>query len=258
MKRPNKTLLLRALVAVLTVITLVAIWQLWIEVADIKQIVMPSPRDVWQILISSDSPIRDQTIATIRHALLGLFVATVVGSLLAVVAWWIKPTSTSIWTLILIAQSIPVIAIAPAFVLWFGLDDMSKYVTVIFVCTVPAFIGAVRGFESMPLDQRDYLSTLGASRFELWRHSALPSAVPQMFAALRINAGLSIVAAVVAEWTGSLDGLGALLQSARRVSDSASVWACVVVLAVLTLTLNGVVALAESRIGSRYRQDFGR
>jgi len=245
--------IVRLLAPVVVAGVIIVIWQLLVHQRDVARIVLPAPSDVWTSMVSSRSLLWEQALVTLRHAVVGVLFATLIGVLLAIVIWRSWWVSVSLKPIVVVLQAIPVVAIAPAFVLWFGLGPSSKYVTVGFVCVFPVFFQALATLTTLPQSQVDVLRVLHARPSHIWRHVAVPQLMVQLLPTFRLLCGLGIVGAVVAEWSGTYSGLGALLQSSRRVSDSAQVWACVATLALLVLLLTGVVAIGDRLLRRRYR-----
>jgi ABC-type nitrate/sulfonate/bicarbonate transport system permease component len=235
---------------------ILGVWQYLVRSRDVASIVLPAPTDIWSALVDGRQLLWSEAIVTLRHTLVGVVLATVIGVGLALAlstSWIVR---TSVRPLIVALQAIPIVAIAPAFVLWFGIESTSKYVTVAFVCVFPVFFQAASTLATLPSREVDVLVVLRASRWEILRHVAAPQLLHRLLPSMQLLAGLGVVGAVVAEWSGSLNGLGALLQSSRRVSDSAQVWAVVTVLALIVMCLTGIVAFVGRFIARHYRADL--
>ena len=143
------------------------------------------------------------------------------------------------------SQTLPIIALAPLVVIWFGFGQTPKIVLVALFTFFSIAVGLLQGLASADHDTMSLLRTLGASRLQLLLHARLPSAVPQFFTGLRIAVTYSYVSAIVAEFVGAQQGLGVYMTTAKNAFRTDLVFGAVLVTALLTLALYAIVALAE-------------
>ena len=144
-----------------------------------------------------------------------------------------------------IANALPRVALAPLFLLWFGIGIASKIALAITLVFFPVFFNAFRGVRDVPRVLLDNARLLGASERHLWREVYLPSALSSIFASLEAALGLALIGAVVGEYMNSARGLGYLISQAEHALDATGLFAGMALLAVIVLALAALVARLE-------------
>ena len=175
---------------------------------------------------------------------LGLLVAVFLGILLA----RSLPLERLLSPFIIASQAVPVVAIAPLMVIWFGPGLFSKVLICALIVFFPILVNTVVGLRSVPADLRDLMRSLMATRWQTLRLLEIPAALPVLFGGLRIGATLSVIGAVVGEYVGADRGLGFLINLGRGQYDTPLVFVAVLTLIAIALTLYGAVAWLESRV----------
>jgi NitT/TauT family transport system permease protein len=222
-------------------------WQSLIWLKGYPAFILPPPARVWARLVQA---LADGTL--IRHAAitlgeslsglaLGLAVAAVLGYLLA----QSRTIERLLAPYIVASQSVPVVAIAPLLVIWFGSGLTSKVLICALIVFFPVLINIVVGARSVEQDLRDLMRSLRASRWQTFVHLELPAALPMLLGGLKIGATLSVIGAVVGEFVGADRGLGFLISAARGQFDTALVFVAVFALVAIAMTLYGCVAMLE-------------
>ncbi len=146
------------------------------------------------------------------------------------------------------SQAVPVVAIAPLLVIWFGPGLPSKVLICALIVFFPVLVNTAVGLRSVPPQLRDLMHSLRATRWQTLRHLDIPAALPIFLGGLRIGATLSVIGAVVGEFVGADRGLGFLINVARGQYDNALVFAAVITLIAMALGLYGLVLLTERRL----------
>jgi NitT/TauT family transport system permease protein len=149
---------------------------------------------------------------------------------------------------IVASQSVPVVAIAPLLVIWFGPGLFSKVLICALIVFFPVLVNTAVGLRTVPEDLRDLMRSLQASRLQMIRYLEVPAAMPVFLGGLRIGATLSVIGAVVGEFVGSDRGLGFMINRARGQYDTALVFVCVLTLVVVAMSLYSLVVLLETRL----------
>jgi NitT/TauT family transport system permease protein len=225
------------------------LWQAVSVISRLPAYVLPGPDDVATRLIRAiaQGDLLRHTAATLTEILaglgLGLVAAMVIGYGLAKspgLERWLAPY-------IVASQSVPVVAVAPLLVLWFGPGRISKTLICALIVFFPALVNTVLGVRSVPGDLRDLMRSLRATRWQTFRKLEVPAALPNLLGGLKIGATLSVIGAVVGEFVAADEGLGFLINVARGQFDTPMVFAAVLVLVVLALGLYGGVVLLERR-----------
>lgn len=190
---------------------------------------------------------------TLFHSVAGLLLSLVVGVPIGVLFAARRTVADVVEPYFLGLYSLPRVALAPLFILWFGIGSLSKIMMAFSMVVFIVILNTHEGLRGVDRDLVDMLRTMRASRLYMLRKVLLPSIVPWIFASLRIGVGLALVGAVIGELLGANRGLGWYVeQSAGRV-DIIGVFTGLVVLAALGMGLNEVVKAVEGRVtGGRY------
>jgi NitT/TauT family transport system permease protein len=198
--------------------------------------------------LANGSLVRNTTV-TLEEALLGLVLGTVtglvVGILLARVA---RVVARSVDPFILSIYSLPRIALAPFFILWFGIGLNSKVALVVSVAAFVVLFNIRQGIETVDNDLLDALRSMRASRWQITRYVTIPSLVPWLLAAVKICVGMSVVSAVVGEMVGSTAGLGWYMTQTLNQFDMTGAVTALLTMAFLAMVMYGIVGLIERRV----------
>jgi NitT/TauT family transport system permease protein len=240
-RRPN--------VITIPVVTIVflGLWQSVIWLGHYPTFILPSPLDVASTLgqTLADGTLWRHAQVTLSEIFaglgLGLITATVLGYALAK-----SPALERLLAPYIVAsQSIPVVAIAPLLIIWFGSGRLSKVLICALIVFFPVLVNTVVGIRSVEKDLRDLMRSLGASRWQTFRMLEVPAALPVLFGGLKIGVTLSVVGAVVGEFVGADQGLGFLINQARGLYNTPLVFVAILALVVIALSLYGMVMLLE-------------
>ena len=241
--RHNSWLVLVSIVFVLT------LWQTIVAVNKPPAFLLPTPSGVWEKFIASieNGTLLYHTSITLYEVLLGLCL----GSVLAMFTGYFLAKSRlleKVFSPYLVAsQAIPMVAIAPLLVIWFGPGIFSKILICALIVFFPVLVNTMIGFRAVPENLRDLMYSLRATRWQKLRFLEVPSALPVLFGGLRIGATLSVIGAVVGEFVGSDKGLGFLINVGRGQYDTALVFVSIFALILMALILYGLAMLAEKR-----------
>jgi len=186
---------------------------------------------------------------TLGEAVAGLGMSFVAAFILAVLISEVPVVRRAVMPIAVVLNVTPLVAIAPVLVVAFGFGPAPKVIITALFCFFPILINTAIGLRSVPPPMMQVYQTMKASRLELLVHLRIPTALPFLFAALRIVTPLSITGAVVAELTasGSVGGLGSVISVAASMNQLAVVYAAIFILAVLGVLLMLIVTFAERR-----------
>jgi len=236
--------------SVLVFIGLLVVWQVVVKLFDVSTILVPAPTAVAGSLVDGfqDGSLVTHSVVTLKEILLGFGIA--VGSALvsAVLITQFRTVERVLFPLLILTQTIPKVAMAPLLIVWFGIGISSKVLTVALIAFFPLLINAILGFRSAAHEQVEMLRSFGASRVQVMRHLQIPSALPHIFAGLEVAVILSVTGAVVAEFVGSSEGLGYLIQASNFTLDVARTFAVIVVLSAIGIALHAVVVQIGKRL----------
>jgi ABC-type nitrate/sulfonate/bicarbonate transport system permease component len=186
--------------------------------------------------------------ATTKEALLGITLAVLCAVVLAVAIDWSRTARRSLYPLMVASQTIPLIALAPLVIIWFGFGPGPKIALVALWTFFAVAVGTVQGLGSADPDAMNLLRTMGASRAQILWHVRLPGALPQFFTGLKVSITFAYVAAIFAEYVGATQGLGYYMSVANQFGNADLVFGAVIVSALLTLILFALVAALERAV----------
>ncbi|WZH35715.1 MAG: ABC transporter permease [Microbacterium enclense] len=231
------------------VVTLAVLGFVWERVAETMPYLLPPLSEVGETLVSDAGYYVANAAITLGEALAGLGIGFAAAFLVAVLVSELPVVRRAILPLAVVLNVTPIVAIAPALVVAFGFGPLPKIVIAALICFFPILINTATGLRSVPSPVMQVYRTIDASRFEILLYLRVPSALPYIFAALRIVFPLSIIGAVVAELSasGAMGGLGTVISVASSMNQLAVVYASILVLALLGILLLGVVVLVERR-----------
>lgn len=224
-----------------------AAWQGLVWLTGLPPFILPAPAAVWNRLaaVAADGTLARHTFATLGESLGGLALGLAVAALLGYLIAQSRTVERLTAPYIVASQSIPIVAIAPLLIIWFGSGLTSKVLICALIVFFPVLINVIVGVRSVEPDLRDMLRSLRAGRWQTFVHLELPAAMPLLLGGLKIGATLSIIGAVVGEFSGANSGLGFLITAARGQFDTSLVFVAVLALVVMALAMYGLVALLE-------------
>jgi ABC-type nitrate/sulfonate/bicarbonate transport system permease component len=185
---------------------------------------------------------------TTQEALLGIVLGIVCALILAIAVDWSRAVRRSIYPLMVVSQTIPLIALAPLVIIWFGFGAAPKVVLVALFTFFAIAVGTIQGLGSTDVETMKLLRTMGATRAQILWRVRLPSALPQFFTGLKVGVTFSYVAAIFAEYVGATQGLGHYMQVANEYFNTDLVFGAVIVTALLTLILFALVSVLEHAV----------
>ena len=229
--------------SVLVFIGLLVVWQVVVKVFDVSNILVPAPTAVAGSLVDGfqDGSLLTHSVVTLKEILVGFGIAVGSALVCAVLITQFRTVERMLFPLLILTQTIPKVAMAPLLIVWFGIGISSKVLTVALIAFFPLLINAILGFRSAAYEQVEMLRSFGASRMQVMRHLQIPSALPHIFAGLEVAVILSVTGAVVAEFVGSSEGLGYLIQASNFTLDVARTFAVIVVLSAIGIALHAVI-----------------
>jgi NitT/TauT family transport system permease protein len=226
----------------------IAAWEAWIEIEDVKPYLVPSPTSVAQRLYEDPLLFIDEGLATLKGALLGFAVGGGVALVLATIMAQSRWLERAIFPLAILIKVTPIVAIAPLLTIWFGFGLLPKVFIAALIVFFPVMVNALVGFRSVNANALALMESLAASRAEVFLRLRLPSSLPYLFAAFRVSIPLSVIGAVVAEWFSGDQGLGAVIYVANNNLDMKTAFAGVFTLAVIGVALFVITSWVERRV----------
>ena len=236
--------------AVLSLVAAILIWGLVSHFSGLPAFILPSPEQVaarfWKALVDGNLPLH--TAVTLSEVLLGLLSGTSIAVALGYAIAKSRLFERLVSPYLVASQAIPIVAIAPLLVIWFGPGMFSKVLICALIVFFPVLVNTVVGVRAVPFSLRDLMHSLHAGRRQILTLLEIPAALPILLGGLRIGATLSVIGAVVGELVGADKGLGFLVNAARGQYDTAMVFVAVLTLILMALALYGAVALLEKKL----------
>ncbi|MEM7730497.1 MAG: ABC transporter permease [Pseudomonadota bacterium] len=242
--------------ALLSIAGAFATWELYVRLSGISPLMLPPPSRVLDQVVSHRDLLWANTVPTLTASLVGFALSLSVAFGLSVLLDFDRRLRRALFPIFVVSQTLPLVAIAPLVVLWFGFELTPKVLLVALVTFFPMLVALVDGYEAADPDIEDLMRSMGANRVQVFRHARFPSAMPYFFAGLRISITYAVVAAIFAEYVGARAGLGIVILNAKNSFRPDLVLAAVAISSLLTLMYFAAAALLQG-IVLRWR-DAGR
>ncbi len=236
------------------VAALLLAWQLAAAVLQVPRWLLPAPTDIVAALYSSWELLARHGWATLQEVLAGFAVSFVVGVLLAIAIAYSRTMERALYPFVIASQTIPVIAIAPILLIWFGYGLLPKVIVVALISFFPIVVNMVDGLRSVDPDLVRLLQSMGATRWQIFAKAQLPASLPFLLSGTKVGIAVSVIGAVIAEWVGASAGLGYFMVRSASQFQTARVFAAIAVLSVMGVALFALVALSERYILPWYRR----
>lgn len=224
---------------------LILLWQIFVKLADIPLYILPAPVDVIRALFLERSSLFSHAVVTIAEALLGMAIAVSLALLLGVLMDAFGSFKASIYPLLVVTQTIPVIVLAPIFIIYLGFGLAPKILTVVLMCFFPVVISFTDGMAEVKPAYINLLRSFGADNRQVYLMVKFPAAFPSFITGLKVAATYSISGAVVGEWIAAQSGLGYYMIRVKNGYMLDKVFACVVIIILLSLLMNKAVLLLQ-------------
>src|SRR5665213_198572 len=230
-------------------------WQLIVTLFHLPSYVLPSPASVWVALVAGltgDPFARGsywyQLWYTVEATVLGFVIGSTIGFILAAAMAESRLAERFLMPYVAGLQSLPKVAIAPLFVIWFGFQLWSQVAMAATLTLFPVLMSTLQGLTTTPHERLELLTTLKSSRWQQFRYAKFPGALPLIFAGLNLGIVYALLGAIVSEFLGAQRGMGVIMTQLQSVSDTAGVFAGLVVLAVTGYVMIAIVRFAHRRI----------
>lgn len=224
---------------------LLVLWEAMVRINHMPAYILPGPLQILRTLGETFPLLVKHTASTLEEALLGFALAIATAFAAAFILNQFYWLNQAVYPLLIVSQTVPIITLAPLFLIWFGWGLLPKILVVILVCFFPIVISLLNGLNSVDPDLINLFRSMGASKMAIFKMVKLPAAMPGFFSGLKISASYSIMAAVIGEWLGAQQGLGYFMTIAQKSFRVDRVLAAVIIIAVLSLLVVKIIELAE-------------
>lgn len=234
----------------LSIVLFILIWYLIAYLGRFPAFILPTPNLVWNRFLHalSDGSLLRHTLITLVEVLVGLGLGVSAATFLGYMLAKSRLLERLLAPYIVASQSVPIVAIAPLLVIWFGPGLISKVLICALIVFFPVLVNTIVGLRSVPEELSELMRSLQATRWQTIKLLEAPAALPVFLGGLRIGAALSVIGAVVGEFVGADRGLGFLINVGRGQYDTALVFVAVFVLIGMAVSLYGLVVLLEAQL----------
>ncbi len=222
---------------------LLLIWELLVRQLEIPLYVLPAPSDMLITFVSELRELAGHGLVTMAEALAGLAISLAAGIALGILMDALPTFKKCIYPILVVTQTVPTIVLAPIFIIYMGFGYAPKILTVVLMCFFPIVVSFSDGLGEMEEGYQNLVLTYGGTRAQVYRLVKIPAAMISLLSGLKVAATYSISGAVVGEWIASQSGLGYYLIRAKNGYMLDKVFACVLMIILLSLLMNGIVKL---------------
>ena len=216
------------------------------DLLDLQPFFVPAPSEIATALWEDRELLLDNAWVTLQEVLLGFAIALALGVLLAAALHLSPLLRRAVYPLAVGSQTIPILVVAPIFVIWFGFGIGPKVAIVALICFFPIVVNTLDGLSSTSSESRKLMRSLGASPARSFAAFELPAALPYLFSGAKIAVAVAVIGAVFGEWAGSDSGLGHLiLLDNAQVGNVDRLFASVVLLSVMAMALFAALTAIE-------------
>lgn len=238
----------RAAPALLLVAAILVGWELYVRLGGVSPLVLPSPSRIVEQLWAFRADAWRHLVPTVFEAVVGLLISIVVSVAAAAALDRWDVVRRAVQPLLVASQTVPVVAIAPLMVLWFGFGLTPKVAIVVLVTFFPMTIALLDGFASVPGEASELMRSFGARRRDVFLKLRWPAALPSFFTGLRIAATYAVIGAVFGEYVGAYEGLGIWIQLSQNAFRIDLVFAAILLTAIVSVALFALVRVLERAV----------
>jgi putative hydroxymethylpyrimidine transport system permease protein len=229
--------------ALVFITILIAGWELVTRAAEVPAYILPAPSAIALALAENYPLLLEHTRVTLTAVIGGLALAIVIALILAAAMDRWKLIKEAFYPVLVISQAVPIFALAPLILIWFGAGLLPKILIVALVCFFPLAVNLVEGFGQVDPEAVDLMQTMQANRWMIMRSVQLPFAMPYFFSGLKIAATYSVLGAIIGEWLAARAGLGIYMLRSMHSFRTSHLFASIIVVVILSLTLFKLVEL---------------
>jgi ABC-type nitrate/sulfonate/bicarbonate transport system permease component len=226
---------------------LIAIWEIISRTGSVPSYILPAPSMIIYSLFSNFSLMGRHILVTVYETLVGFIISVFLGIIIAIIMDGLPFVKKVIYPLLITSQTIPIITLAPLFIIWFGYGYLPKIIIVILICFFPISINLLQGLGSVDIELINLLKSMGASKYQIYKIVKLPASLPSLFSGLKIAATYSIMGATIGEWVGGKDGIGVFMLRAKYSFATDKVFGAIIIITVLSICLLKLIEFIERK-----------
>lgn len=233
---------------VLFLLLILLLWEAGVRLFHVPFYILPAPSRILFVFFTRLPLLFSHGAVTLLEIGLGMFLGVSSGITLALVIFYSPFLESALYPFIITSQMIPVFAIAPLLVIWFGYGLWSKATVAALIVFFPIVVNTVDGLRSVNSETIDLLHSLRANEWQIFRYVRLPASLPSIFSGLKLGVTLSVVGATIGEWIGATKGLGFLMIQSNAMLRIDLVFASILMLSLAGLLLFATVRIIELRL----------
>lgn len=221
----------------IAMIVLTVMWEAIVKGFSVPLYIIPAPSDIYKASLHSSGSLLFHTMITLYETIVGFAVAIVIGVGLGVLLIWSRVLRETFFPLLVVAQAVPKVAIAPVLLITLGFGEMPKIIIVFLVCFFPIVVSTVAGLESAPREILDLARSMSATTVDTFRKVRFPAAMPQIFVGLKVSVILAVIGAIIGEFVGADRGLGFLILISMSQAETPLAFGAIAVLGIASILL---------------------
>ena len=226
-------------------------WEYGVQLAGVPEVILPSPSSIFKVMISKHEILLRHSQPTILESAGGFALASTLGISLAILLSYSRIARDALYPNLVFFQLIPKIALAPLFIIWFGIGSESRLAFAVFISFFPIVISTIAGFASVDTNMVRLCRSLTATEWQIFTSVKFPAALPYIFSGMKVAMTMAIIGVIIGEFITAQQGLGYLIVFATARADTVVGMAAITTLCAGGLLLYGLVAAAEA-VANRY------
>lgn len=228
------------------------IWQILSNMDIIKSYLLPSPIGIIKAFFIDYKTLLEHAKYTILEATIGLLLGISIAFLFSIIMYLNKFLYENLYPIFVISQTIPIIAIAPIILLWFGYGILPKVILVILSVFFPILISLINSFKNIDENYLMILEAFGANLYNKFKYLIIPISIPNFFSSLKISVSYSIISAVIAEWLGGFNGLGVYMIRVKKEYAFDKLFASIIFVSFISFIYLLIVKKIEDKVLKKY------
>jgi NitT/TauT family transport system permease protein len=230
---------------ILFIVLILLLWELTVDFLDIPNYLLPKPTQVFTALINSFPNLVPHIAVTFLESFLGFLIGSTFGFLLALLFTYSKTLENAIYPYAIALKSVPVIALAPLLIVWFGNGLLPKIIVSGIISFFPVVVNSVKGLNQIDREALDLFDSLSATKSQVFFKLRLFNSMPYLFSALKMSSTLSVIGAIVGEFSGSDMGLGFFILISSHRLETTDMFLGIVLSSLLGILFFYVITILE-------------
>ena len=250
LKKKKNNLIITHLTRVLILVGLIALWEVLARLEIIDSFLMSMPSKILNTLydLTKSGELFMHVGITLYETLLGFLIATILGTVIALILWYSDFLRRVLEPYIVVLNSLPKIALGPIIIVWFGAGTKSIVFMAVIITIIVTIITMQNGFLSADKGKILLMQSMGATKWQTLTKLIIPSSIPTFISCLKINVGMSWIGSIMGEYLVSRNGIGYLIVYGGQVFRLDLVMSSTVILCVLAGTMYGIIAIIENSL----------